>query len=48
MLFTLVVPIVVSAVTLVLSLAVHFIKRNKRLRGKMHERYARYPEYRYK
>jgi len=46
---TLVVPIAMSVIMLIISLAVHLAKRKKRLRKKLHARYARYPEYyRYK
>ncbi|MCL1788147.1 MAG: hypothetical protein FWG38_09185, partial [Defluviitaleaceae bacterium] len=45
---TMVVPFGISGAMLVLSLIVHFAKRNKRLRGSLHARYARYPEYKYK
>jgi len=46
---TLVVPIAMSAIMFIISLVVHFAKRKKRLRKKLHARYARYPEYyRYK
>jgi len=46
---TLVVPLVISATTLIISLFIHFAKRKQRLRRKLHTRYARYPDYyRYK
>ncbi|MCL1786880.1 MAG: D-alanyl-D-alanine carboxypeptidase [Defluviitaleaceae bacterium] len=48
MFMMLVAPIAIAGFTLVVSLAIHLAKRNKRLRGKMHARYARYPQYRYK
>jgi len=48
-LLTLTVPIAVSAITLIISLVVHFAKRKSRMRRKLHARYARYPDYyRYK
>ena len=46
---TLIVPIAMSVVMLMTSLVVHLAKRKKRMRKKLHARYARYPEYyRYK
>jgi len=47
--FTLAVPLAISGFTLFVSLVVYFVKRKNRLRRKLHNRYARYPQYyRYK
>jgi len=42
---TLAVPLAISFVTLLISLVIYIFGREKRMRKKLHERYARYPKY---